>query len=119
MLASLKKSRRGASQKLAVGSNIFKSVRAVQSIAESGNAKQKSEMADKIIKPGCYVKISGLVNRQELNDVVGVVLQLEDASAVIATQVIVQSKECLHRAFLTLNLGCRGSNGSQTIEDQN
>jgi hypothetical protein len=96
ILVSLKKSRRGASQKLAVGSNIFKSIRAVQSIADSGNAKQKSEMADKIIKPGCYVKISGLVNRPELNQVVGVVLQVEDASAVIATQVIVLSNGCRH-----------------------
>jgi hypothetical protein len=86
VLVSFKKSRRGASQKFSAGSNIFKSIRAVQSIAESG--QQKAENADKTIKAGCYVKISGLKNRPELNDVVGVVLQVEDATAVVATQVI-------------------------------
>ncbi len=86
VLVSLKKSRRAASQKLAVGSNIFKSIRAVQSIAESG--QKNSESVDKTIKRGCYVKLSGLKNRPELNDVIGVVLQVEEGSAVVATQVI-------------------------------
>lgn len=86
VMASLKKSRRGAAQKLAIGANIFKSVRAVQGIAEAGQDKGESE--DKTIKTGCYVKINGLKNRPELNDVVGVVMQVEGESAVIATQVM-------------------------------
>jgi hypothetical protein len=86
VLASLKKSRRAATQKLALGSNIFKSIRAVQSISESG--QKNSESVDKTIKPGCYVKISGLKNRPELNDVIGVVLQVEEGSVVVATQVV-------------------------------
>jgi hypothetical protein len=86
VMASLKKSRRGAAQKLAIGANIFKSVRAVQGIAEAGQGKGDS--ADTTITTGCYVKINGLKNRPELNDVVGVVLQVEGESVVVATQVM-------------------------------
>jgi hypothetical protein len=83
-MASLKKSRRTAGQKLEVGTNIFKSVRAVQSIAA---ATQKEQIADHTIRVGCYVKVVGLKNRPELNGAEGRVYQLEDASAVVALQV--------------------------------
>lgn len=89
-MASLKKSRRGAAQKLAIGANIFKSVRAVQGMADAGS--DKGETDDKTIKMGCYVKINGLKNRPELNDVVGVVMQLEGESAVVATQVFTRMR---------------------------
>ena len=84
VMSSLKKSRRTAGQKLEVGTNIFKSVRAVQSIAA---ATQKEQDTDKTIRVGCYVKIVGLKNRPELNGAEGRVYQIEDAAAVVVLQV--------------------------------
>jgi hypothetical protein len=98
LLASIKKSRRGAAQKLSIGANIFRSVRAVQGIAEAGQGK--ADVADKAVKVGCYVKVTNLKNRSELNDIVGVVMQIDDGSAVIATQVV---QRCL------LPLACDGA----------
>ncbi len=83
----------------------------MQGIAEAG--QDKAEAADKTVKVGCYVKITGLKNRPELNDIVGVVLQIEDGSAVVATQVLLCSCICSARAKSTekCDIICRASKG--------
>jgi hypothetical protein len=96
-MASLKKSRRTAGQKLEVGTNIFKSVRAVQSIAAATQKEQSEDHRHRAVKPitvGCYVKIVGLKNRPELNGAEGRVYQIEDSAAVVALQVVHALIQC-------------------------
>lgn len=95
-------------------------MRAVQGIAEAGQGKD--EAADKTVKAGCYVKIAGLKNRPELNDVVGVVLQIEEGSAVVATQVVLRSGNFWgaqrHWRIVTLCAGRRRGDRSAAVENQ-
>ena len=97
-------------------------MRAVQGIAEAGQGK--AEAADKTVKAGCYVKITGLKNRPELNDVVGVVMQIEEGSAVVATQVVLRSGMCnflgaqRHWRIVTLCAGRRRGDRSAAVENQ-